>query len=135
MRRLAVIGTGAAVAAVLILPAAAAWLREPEARPLPEPIHLQGSPEYPQPGSGARDRRRPVAGARPAELAPAAAGRATPSSPPSARSSSPARIPGRGSVVPEPDAAATNGEDAAEQEDDVAEQEDDGEEEGDSGED
>lgn len=41
VRRLALIAVGAAVAAVLLLPAAAAWLREPTTPPLPQPLGLQ----------------------------------------------------------------------------------------------
>jgi hypothetical protein len=40
MRRLALIAVGAAVAAFLLLPAAAAWLREPAPIPLPDPVDL-----------------------------------------------------------------------------------------------
>jgi hypothetical protein len=97
MRRLALIGTGAAVAAVLILPAAAAWLREPEAQRLPEPVQLPSLRAPQQPDAGPRPRRkqaetasrsrakplnvpddrrpRAAARARPAELEPVAAGR------------------------------------------------------------
>jgi hypothetical protein len=41
MRRLALIAVGAAVATLLLLPAAAAWLRQPTALPLPEPLDLE----------------------------------------------------------------------------------------------
>jgi hypothetical protein len=41
MRRLALIAVGAAVATLLLLPAAAAWLRQPAALPLPNPLDLE----------------------------------------------------------------------------------------------
>jgi hypothetical protein len=40
MRRLALIAVGAAVAASFLLPAVAAWLREPAPMPLPDPVDL-----------------------------------------------------------------------------------------------
>jgi hypothetical protein len=41
MRRLALIAVGAAVAAFILLPATAAWLRQPAPLPLPDPINLE----------------------------------------------------------------------------------------------
>jgi hypothetical protein len=113
MRRFVLIGTGAAAAAVFLLPAAAAWLRQPVAQPLPEPVRLQGLPEAQKPDvrrSSRRERSSPLsrsrsarrtvrqghrtaaAGARHAVLAPVAAGRSSRFTPsPSSGHASPTR--------------------------------------------
>jgi hypothetical protein len=67
VRRLALIAVGAAVAAILLLPAAAAWLREPNPQPLPQPVDLQRSSvnEQPHIRVNGRWRSRPRLGARP----------------------------------------------------------------------
>lgn len=113
MRRFVLIGTGAAAAAVFLLPAAAAWLRQPVAQPLPEPVRLQGLPEAQKPDirrSSRRERSSPLsrsrsarrtgrqghrpaaAGARHVVLAPVVAGRPSRSTPsPSSGHASPTR--------------------------------------------
>jgi hypothetical protein len=72
VRRLALIAVGAAVAAVLLLPAAAAWLREPKPPPLPQPVDLQRPPATEEPNIRfkRRWRSRPRVGPRPLQRAP-----------------------------------------------------------------
>jgi hypothetical protein len=112
MRRFVLIGTGAAAAAVFLLPAAAAWLRQPVAQPLPEPVRLQGLPEAQKPDirrSSRRERSSPLsrsrsarrtvrqghrpaaAGARHAVLAPVVAGRSSRFTPSPSSGASPTR--------------------------------------------
>jgi hypothetical protein len=113
VRRFVLIGTGAAAAAVFLLPAAAAWLRQPVAQPLPEPVRLQGLPEAQKPDirrSSRRERSSPLSrsrsarrtvrqghrpaesGARHAVLAPVVAGRPSRFTPsPSSGNASPTR--------------------------------------------
>jgi hypothetical protein len=57
MRRLALIAVGAAVAAFLLFPAAAAWLRPPGATPLPGPLELSRTTESYRPDTQAIERR------------------------------------------------------------------------------
>jgi hypothetical protein len=57
MRRLALIAVGIAVAALLLLPAASAWLRQPAASPLPDPVNLQSAADWEQRHPRASDRR------------------------------------------------------------------------------
>jgi hypothetical protein len=84
MRRLALIAVGVAVAAFLLFPAAAAWLRQPGATPLPGPVELPRTTESYRPDTQAIERRvrrregqtigagwRPTLKARPVPLAPA----------------------------------------------------------------
>jgi hypothetical protein len=104
IRRRALIGAGAAVAAgILLLPAAASWLGQAEKRPVPAPVQLRDSRELPQRDAGRRSRRarsadaaRPRAssrvprkGARPADLAPASAGGSSRSRPSAGEASGP----------------------------------------------
>jgi hypothetical protein len=72
VRRLALIAVGAAVAVVLLLPAAAAWLREPKPQPLPQPVDLQGSSVTEEPDIRFKRswRSRPRVGPRPLQRAP-----------------------------------------------------------------
>jgi hypothetical protein len=57
MRRLALFAVGVAVAALLLLPAASAWLRQPAASPLPDPVNLQSAADWEQRQPRASDRR------------------------------------------------------------------------------
>jgi hypothetical protein len=57
MRRLTLIAVGTAVAAFLLFPAAAAWLRPPGATPLPGPLELPRTTESYRPGTQAIERR------------------------------------------------------------------------------
>jgi hypothetical protein len=57
MRRFALIAVGLAVAAFLLLPAAAAWLRQPGATPLPSPVELPTTTESYRPDTRAIERR------------------------------------------------------------------------------
>jgi hypothetical protein len=57
MRRLALIAVGAAVATFLLLPAAAAWLRQPAPTPLPDPVNLPRTAHAQQPDARASERR------------------------------------------------------------------------------
>jgi hypothetical protein len=57
VRRFALIAVGAAVAFILLLPAAAAWLREPAPTPLPGPLTLDRSGDSGRPDAYALDDR------------------------------------------------------------------------------
>lgn len=96
MRRLALIAVGAAVATLLLLPAAAAWLRQPAAHPLPGPLELEiDRPEQ----VDARASERRVRGklfSRPQELTPVA-------QPPGARPVLLAPTPARPASTANPD--------------------------------
>jgi hypothetical protein len=97
MRRLALIAVGAAVAALLLLPAAAAWLRQPAPLPLPDPVdlgldrvqqdrrasegHVRTKLSPPWRVLGRTSGRSARNGARPVLLAPAQARRASTAKP------------------------------------------------------
>jgi hypothetical protein len=57
VRRFALIAVGATVASILLLPAGAAWLREPAPTPLPDPLKLERSGDSGRPSAWALDDR------------------------------------------------------------------------------
>ena len=96
MRRLALIAVGAAVATLLLLPAAAAWLGQPAALPLPDPLDLEIDRSE-QVDARASDRRvRGKLLSRPQERTPVA-------QPPGARPVLLAPIPARPASTAKPD--------------------------------